>query len=285
MPAPPLTLSQPNGHPTHPADALPGWQRTYQVSHRVGENGQFQHVQYQLELRLLARKGGIRSYSLAKSHYRLNGEEPENALDLLHIATAAVLYPLEMDAHPRKGWQGLRNYTDLLARWPGVKEQQMQLYSGEWMDSYLQSLEGCLFDPLGLEQALQEDLALLVLGLPLYGKNGTKEPLLIPRLVSPQGLPVALELRWDPQALTATASIEWRGVAVPDSLGQQARSELSGGEPETALRVVTRLQGQLEADPLTGHVRSAHLELEVVSEGYHQHTQLEMSTLEDFGHY
>lgn len=267
-----------------PAAAV-GWQRRYQVKYQVVEQESTDVLQYEVYLALVAIKGTSRQYSLTKSNYLINGLFPEGVVDSINVAAASVLYPLEVVTDASGALTHIVNYSDMVARWPSVKEEQMKRYGGQLMDWYLQSMEDTLLNKEAFLQAMQQDMLLFVATLPLYGNYGREKKkqleLALPQLQGTLPLACNALLQLQP-TLTPEKQLQIDLSASPAVPLTQA-ALLAGGLEEETLPPDTLLQatvsGKLRLETEHYMLEEVELETKVLSEHYQKQVNFQLRAL------
>jgi hypothetical protein len=87
----------------------------------------------------------------------LNNEEPELVIDELALATAKVIYPLQIILNYRGKFVGVNNYEEIVKRWEIVKENIRDNFESEQTENYIISTEATLQSKETLLASLKKD--------------------------------------------------------------------------------------------------------------------------------
>ncbi|PDS23030.1 hypothetical protein [Flavobacterium branchiophilum] len=87
----------------------------------------------------------------------LNNEEPELVIDELALATAKVIYPLQIILNYRGKFVDIKNYEEIVKRWEIVKENIRDNFESEQTENYIISTEATLQSKETLLASLKKD--------------------------------------------------------------------------------------------------------------------------------
>jgi len=87
----------------------------------------------------------------------INGRLHDTMISGLAVKTAQVLYPLKIVVDEFGKWIDIYNYTEVESRWGKIKNEILDYYEGEVVESYIENTEHVLENPERLLESLRSD--------------------------------------------------------------------------------------------------------------------------------
>jgi hypothetical protein len=98
----------------------------------------------------------------------INDEAPASAIDELAVATAKVIYPLQIILDTRGKWIAINNYEEIVKRWQIIKEKVQDEFESRWVESYVLETENTLKNEDVLFNSLKKDWFLRTFFVKIY---------------------------------------------------------------------------------------------------------------------
>ena len=132
----------------------------YNVFYTFSDDEEQTNISFQTSIEGLENNPKINGYIVQinrTSITLLNNEEPELVIDELALATAKVIYPLQIILNYRGKFVGINNYEEIVKRWEIVKENIRDNFESEQTENYIISTGATLQSKETLLASLKKD--------------------------------------------------------------------------------------------------------------------------------
>ena len=143
----------------------------YNVFYTFSDDEEQTNISFQTSIEGLENNPKINGYIVQinrTSITLLNNEEPELVIDELALATAKVIYPLQIIVNYRGKFIDIKNYEEIVKRWEIVIENIRDNFESEQTENYIISTEETLKNKETLLTSLKKDWFLNIYFAEIY---------------------------------------------------------------------------------------------------------------------